>query len=117
MSWTQDDEALLCAYERLREIPQSRLLEILSEWEMKERFGPSADHVWADEWPKAVARVESRYRATKFRPDATALRMVGGVWSRAFALGGYEDPDEACLCPYGCMDHRVSIAPAIGSQI
>jgi hypothetical protein len=116
MSWKEDAETLLSVYARLRDIPPARLLEILSEWEMVERFGDSADHVWADEWTKAVARVERRYQNTKYRPQATVLQMVGGVWWRAFTLGE-DDPDEAYLCPYGCREHSVSVAPAIGSQI
>jgi len=116
MSWTQDEKALLSAYEALRQIPQSRLLEILGEWEMKERFGDAADHVWADEWPKTLARVSKRYVPTKFRPQVVATQMVGGIWWRAFALAA-DDPGEAHMCPYGCADHRAVFDPAIGSQI
>jgi hypothetical protein len=112
MSWAQDSETLLSVYEQLYAMPQSRLLEILGEWEMREKFGTAADHVWADEWPKAVARVETRYRPSKFRPRMTGKQMIGGIWTRAFGLSKYDDdPDEAHLCPYGCVEHSIQIAP------
>lgn len=101
MAWATE-AAQQHAYEQLATLPRGRLIEILAEWEMFERYSQAADFVWLSEWPKILAKVHARYE----RFTDSIQPVVMDVWKHAYE---HQELDADCvvLCPYGCETHRV----------
>lgn len=111
--WLQTDEEHLYAYTQLREITRDQLVEIITEWEMHERFGKAADDLWIDQWPKQKARVTALYQDPRLQHATIDSRIIGVVWTQAFKLAVRDKGDigTVWLCPYGCISHRVPYQP------
>lgn len=110
-SWSHTDEAYLYAYKQIRTLPRETLIEIVAEWEMHDRFSEAADFVWANEWPKVLTLVKSRYESHNGH-IVLDQRIIGDVWTRAFGQQTCDDGGfNAWLCPYGCGPHCVPFGP------
>jgi hypothetical protein len=104
-SWSHTYEAYLYAHSQLYLLDRDTLLEIAAEWRMHDKH-PDNDAAWADQWPKALAFIRSKFCAL---PNASIAEYV---WKRAYEQqtcdnGGWN----AWMCPYGCGPHCVDFSP------